>query len=64
MKDPFVPAAVEAYLQRVLRPGQESALGGLPPQSWVAVSSKNPGIELGVERAKEVAGVHVLMGNY
>jgi hypothetical protein len=60
----FARSALEAHFRVLIKPAQEPAAGGLPPQTYLAVFSKNPGIELGVERTRPAAGLQVLLGYY
>jgi len=60
----FAGSRLETYLKIVARPVESPNSGGLPPRTYVAVFSQNPGIELGIERTRAAAGLYVLMGSY
>jgi hypothetical protein len=55
---------LENNLRMLTRAGQEPAAGGLPLRTYLAVFSRNPGIELGVERTRASEGLQVLLGYY
>lgn len=59
---PFAGSQLEQHLNRLTKPGQMA--GELPLRSYIAVFRENPGIELGVERTRAKAGLHVVMGHY
>jgi hypothetical protein len=57
-------STLEANLRMLNKAGQEPAAGGLPLRTYLAVFSRNPGIELGVERTRASEGLQVLLGYY
>jgi hypothetical protein len=60
----FARSAMEANFRLLTRPAQDPVAGGMPPQTYLAVFSKNPDIELGVEKTRPAAGLQVLLGYY
>ena len=60
----FSGSVLENNFKLLTRPAQEPVAGGLPVRTYLAVLSRNPGIELGVERTRPAAGLQVLLGYY
>ena len=60
----FSTSQLETNLRILTKPAQEPSAGGLPPRTYLAVLSANPGIELGVESTRASAGLQVVMGYY
>jgi hypothetical protein len=60
----FSTSQLETNLKMLTKPASDPAAGGLPPRTYLAVFSSNPGIELGLESTRPSAGLQVLMGYY
>jgi hypothetical protein len=60
----FSTSQLETNLKMLMKPASDPAAGGLPPRTYLAVFSTNPGIELGLESTRSSAGLQVLMGYY
>ncbi len=60
----FSTSQLETNLKVLMKPAQDPNAGGLPPRTYLAVLSANPGIELGLEHTKPSAGLQVVMGYY
>jgi hypothetical protein len=60
----FKGSTLENNLRMLSKAAQEPSAGGLPLRTYVAVFSRNPGIELGIERTRPSGGLHILLGYY
>ena len=55
------PTFVSGILERSLR---GTVPAGLPPRSYMAITSASPGVPVGYSRAREEASFHMVLGTY
>ncbi|MGQ0633166.1 MAG: hypothetical protein ACT4QC_01035 [Planctomycetaceae bacterium] len=60
----FSEGILESSLRRLNHLAADPPAGGLPPRSYIAVISENPGIEQGLVQARATKGLHVVLGFY